>query len=254
MLETKIKSLRQEKPILLMTHLVLGFPSFEENRKTIAAFAQAGVELVELQIPFSEPSADGPLIVRANAESLQRGTTVAQCFQFVNEVCHDFQDVNFLLMTYTNILFAKGMDCALIDAKKAGVCGFIIPDLPPEESEDWMVQCKNGEMANVLIMTPTSSTQRLAFIGQQSTGLVYCVGRRGVTGLKTDFGLVLSKQIEMYSRSTSLPLALGFGVKSAEDVAFLTGKVDIAVLGSKLIELHLEAGAAGVFAFLDQVR
>jgi len=254
MLEAKIKGLAQEKPILLMTHLVLGFPSFEENRKTVAAFANAGVELVELQFPFSEPSADGPVIVKANADSLENHTSIEECYRFATEMVALHPEVNFLLMTYVNILFAQGMKSSLSKAKAAGFKGFIIPDLPPEELGDWEQDCQTNEMANVLIMTPTSSKERLNLIGKKSNGLVYCVGRKGVTGLKTDFGDSLSQQIKEYRSATSLPLALGFGVKSAEDVAFLVGKVDIAVIGSKLIEVQLSEGAAGVESFLKQVR
>jgi len=254
MLETKIQELRKEKPILLMTHLVLGYPSFEANRQTIAAFANAGVELVELQFPFSEPSADGPAIVKANAESLANDTHIETCYQFAAEVTAAYPEINFLLMTYVNILFAQGMEFSLQKAKQAGLVGFIIPDLPPEESEEWAALCKAEDMANVLIMTPTSTPERLTMIGHKSTGLVYSVGRKGVTGLKTNFGEPLSAQIAAYRKATTLPLALGFGVKSAQDVAFLVGKVDIAVIGSKLIEVQLQEGAAGVQAFLNQVR
>src|SRR3989339_2163524 len=103
MLETKIRAELQTKPILLMTHLVLGYPSFEENEKVIGAMAQAGVELVELQIPFSEPSADGPVIALANAQSLKGGTKVDQCLAFAKEVAHAFPRINFLFMTYLNL-------------------------------------------------------------------------------------------------------------------------------------------------------
>ncbi|OGH00200.1 MAG: tryptophan synthase subunit alpha [Candidatus Lambdaproteobacteria bacterium RIFOXYD1_FULL_56_27] len=254
MLETKIRAELQTKPILLMTHLVLGYPSFEENEKVIGAMAQAGVELVELQIPFSEPSADGPVIVNANAESLAKGTKVEQCFEFAAKMTGLYPKVGFLFMTYTNILFARGMDQFLERSLAAGLQGFIIPDLPIEESQDWRRNCHKAQMANVLIMTPTSTEARLKEIGQASTGLVYSVGRRGVTGLKTQFDLGLEAQIRRFKAATKLPLALGFGVKSPEDVAFLSGKADLAVIGSKLIELHQEAGVEAVGRFLGSLR
>ncbi|MDT8445913.1 MAG: tryptophan synthase subunit alpha [bacterium] len=254
MLETKIQAHLQKRPILLMTHLVLGYPSFEENEKAIAAMAAAGVELIELQIPFSEPSADGPVIVKANAASLASGTKVAQCFAFAQKVCGAYPEVSFLFMTYANIVFAKGEAEFLQQSKAVGLKGFIIPDLPPEESEDWRAACEEAAMDNVLIMAPTSTQSRLERIGRESRGLVYSVGRKGVTGLNTDFGEGIEAQIDRYRAATDLPLALGFGVKSAEDVAFLTGKVDIAVIGSKLITLHEQSGAAALETFLGQVR
>lgn len=254
MLETKLKELKAQRPILLMTHLVLGYPSFEENLKAIEAMSEAGVELIELQIPFSEPSADGPVIVRANAASLERGTKVDRCFEFAAQVCAKFPQVNFLFMTYYNLVCARGEERFLAESKAAGIQGFILPDLPPEESEAWRAACKEAGLDNVLIMTPTSSPARLAKIGQESSGLVYSVGRKGVTGLKTDFGQEIEDQIARYRAATDLPLALGFGVKSKTDVDFLIGKVDIAVIGSKLIELHETEGAQALGPFLKSIR
>lgn len=254
MLETKLNELKGQKPILLMTHLVLGYPSFEENEKAIEAMAQAGVELVELQIPFSEPSADGPVIVRANAASLERGTKVTPCFEFAKKVCAKYPKINFLFMTYSNLVFAKGEAAFLEASKDAGIKGFVLPDLPPEESVDWRADCQKAGLDNVLIMTPTSTDERLAKIGQESTGLVYSVGRKGVTGLATAFDEEIETQIARYRRATKLPLAMGFGVKSPEDVAFLSGKVDIAVIGSKLITLHETEGAAALAPFLKSLR
>src|SRR3989339_1561870 len=105
MLQANLEAAKQKAPILLMTHLVLGYPSFEENRAAIAAMDQAGVELVELQIPFSEPSADGPVIALANAQSLKGGTKVDQCLAFAKEVAHAFPRINFLFMTYLNLCY-----------------------------------------------------------------------------------------------------------------------------------------------------
>src|SRR5512137_2376746 len=127
MLEHAIRSARNKKEILLMTHLVLGYPSFAENRKLIDQMADAGVELIELQIPFSEPTADGPVILKANDEALKRGVTVAQCFDFAREVCAADPGTAFLFMTYYNILFAQGVAQFVATAKQIGIRGCIVP-------------------------------------------------------------------------------------------------------------------------------
>ncbi len=253
-LEAFIRQELSEKPILLMTHLVLGYPSLEENKKTLAAMVAAGVELIELQIPFSEPSADGPILVRANAQSLERGTKVEDCMEFAQELCREFPKTTFLFMTYYNILYKRGVSLFLEQAQAAGIKGLIIPDLPWEEAGEVIQGSKQRGLSNILIFTPTHQPNRLALLGAHSQGLVYCVGRRGVTGQKTDFSPALAAQIALYRQHTRLPLALGFGVAGKEDVDFLVGKADIAVIGTKLIQLHQEAGAQGVGAFLSELR
>ena len=253
-LEAKIREELKSKGILLMTHLVLGYPSFEENRRTIAAMAEAGVELIELQIPFSEPSADGPVIVKANAESLERGTRVSECLVFAKEIAAEFPQTCFLFMTYYNILFKAGESNFLDAAKSAGIQALIIPDLPVEEAESLIQGCRERGLSNILIFTPTHREDRLKELAAKAEGFIYSVGRKGITGQKTDFGQEMTAQIERYREATDLPLALGFGVSSKEDVDFLVGKVDIAVIGTKMIQVHRSSGAKGVGEFLSQLR
>ena len=254
MLEQYIREQRVRKDILLMTHLVLGYPSFEANRDMIAQMAAAGVELIELQIPFSEPTADGPVILEANDQSLKRGATVAACFDFAKEVCAAYPDVKFLFMTYYNILFMRGIDNFIAAAQASGARGVILPDLPPEEGADYLAACRRHGVDSIFIFTPTSSRERLETLAQVAQGFVYCVGRRGVTGGKTTFDAELSALIERYRGATRLPLALGFGIQERADVDFLKGKADIAVLGTKLLRLQAEQGAAAVGAFLRGLR
>ena len=254
MLEDMIRQRKSENEILLMTHLVLGYPSFEENRKVISQMAEAGVELIELQIPFSEPTADGPVILRANSQSLENQTKVTECLKFAEESCKTYPEVSFLFMTYYNIIFVFGEKKFLAKAKEIGIKGFIIPDLPPEEAGDWLSGCRGHSLDSVFIFTPTHSGERLKEIATAAQGFIYCVGRRGVTGKRTDFDDSLSGQISRYRNATNLPLALGFGVQEKADIDFLTGKVDIAVIGSKLIELHEKEGVKAVGDFLSSLR
>ncbi len=254
MLENTIEDGKKDREILLMTHLVLGYPSFEENRKSIEAMAEAGVELVELQIPFSEPTADGPVILKANGKSIENGTRVEECFDFAEKVCKDFPKVSFLYMTYYNIVFTFGEKQFADRSKKIGIKGFIIPDLPPEEAGNWLKECRRNSLDSVFIFTPTHSKERLKRISKVASGFVYCVGRRGVTGEKTDFDQSLADQIKLYGEATNLPLALGFGVRDKADIDFLKGKIDIAVIGSRLIEIHQESGAIAVGEFLKSIR
>jgi len=254
MLEETIRKHRQLKPMLIMSHLVLGYPSFEENRKIIDVMARSGVELVELQIPFSEPTADGPVILKANGLSIKNGTKVQQCFDFAAEVSQTYPEVSFLIMTYYNIVFVQGESEFIKKAKKSGIKGFIIPDLPPEEADGWLKLCLDEQMNSIFIFTPTHTQQRLVEISQVANGFVYCIGRRGGTGTKTEFDSTLAQQIEKYRLATKLPIALGFGIQEKSDIDFLHGKVDIAVIGSQLITVQEQMGVAGVEDFLKNIR
>ncbi|MBF0454164.1 MAG: tryptophan synthase subunit alpha [Magnetococcales bacterium] len=246
----------QEKPILLMSHLVLGYPSLEENRQVIAQMVAGGVDLMELQIPFSEPIADGPMIARANQVALDGGFKVREGLAFIAEMVQE-HPIPFLIMTYYNILVAYGVEDFIREAARMGVKGLIIPDLPPQEAGqamDWCREHGGGELDWIQLMTPTSSDARLAEIGHNASGFVYCVARKGVTGNQTDFGKELATFIKRCRAATTLPLAVGFGVKSREDVAQLTGLADIAVIGTAAIHIHEAQGAEAVGQFFSTLR
>jgi tryptophan synthase alpha chain len=252
-LEEQIKTRLQDRKILLMTHLVLGYPSFEINRQVITQMVENGVDLIELQIPFSEPMADGPMILKANQESISSGTTVKDCLQFAGEITTEFH-IPFLFMTYYNILFKYGVAEFINRAYDINIQGFIIPDLPPEEGKEYIEQVKKQNMAPIQIFAPTSTEERMKLLAENGAGFIYCVARRGVTGKKTDFDQDFSGYMERCRRATKLPLAVGFGIRAKEDVDFLTGKADIAVIGTETIRLVDEKGAEAVGPFIASLR
>ncbi|MDH3394076.1 MAG: tryptophan synthase subunit alpha, partial [Desulfobulbaceae bacterium] len=159
-LEKQLRAARAEKDILLMTHLVLGYPSFEVNREVIKQMVENGVDVIELQIPFSEPMADGPVIMMANQEAIAKGAKVKQCFEFAAEMAATY-DIPFLFMTYYNILFKYGEEEFFKKAKEIGIKGFIVPDLPPEEGEKYLGLTKKYELAPIQIFAPTSKEERM---------------------------------------------------------------------------------------------
>jgi tryptophan synthase alpha chain len=254
MLEHHIRKEREQKEILLMTHLVLGYPSFDANRRVIEQMVNAGVELIELQIPFSEPMSDGPVILKANDLALKSGTTVAACFDFAKEICAQYPQVAFLFMTYCNVMFMHGTSAFVAKAKELGVRGLIIPDLPPEEAEEYMSACEDQGIDPIFIFTPTNTKERLKELAKVGRGFIYCVGRRGVTGIKTQFDAELQNLIDSYKNATELPIALGFGIQKRADVDFLKGTVDIAVLGTQVMRIQDKDGIEAVGAFLQGLR
>lgn len=252
-LEQTLKSVLEQKKILLMTHLVLGYPSFEVNRQVIAQMVENGVDLIELQIPFSEPVADGPMIVKANQKALAGGVKVRDCLDFAAEMTAA-HDIPFLFMTYYNILFKYGVADFVKKAGQIGIRGFIIPDLPPEEGSEFLAAAKDQELAPVQIFAPTSTDERMRYLADNGAGLIYCVARRGVTGKKTAFDADFNAYIKRCRAATNLPLAVGFGIRGREEVAYLEGKADIAVIGTETIRLVDEQGPEAVGPFIKSLR
>lgn len=249
MLETYLKDRLKDKNILLMTHIVLGYPSFDASFQIIEAMIKAGVDLMELQIPFSEPTADGPVIVKANQSALGSGVTVRDCLALAEKAAHTF-DIPFLIMSYYNILFKYGVDQFIRNISNIGLKGAIVPDLPPEEGQDYLNAMQKHNLAPILIYSPTTSLDRMKYLNDFAEGFIYCVARKGVTGQNTKFSDELTTYISRCREATSLPLALGFGVKEKADIDFLKGKADIAVIGTQTIRIMEEKGVGAVGDFI----
>jgi len=253
MLEAYIKDRLQEKEILLMTHLVIGYPDLESSFRIVEKMVAAGVDLMELQIPFSEPIADGPVILHANQKSLAGGTTVRHCLDFARKAASTFH-IPFLFMSYYNILYRHGVSQFTQVMSDYGLKGAIVPDLPPEEGTEYLEAMAANRLDPILIFSPATSNERMQYLASHGQGFVYCVARKGVTGGQTAFSDELDRYLVRCRQATDLPLALGFGVKGKADIDFLKGRADIAVIGTQTIRLVDQAGVAGVTAFIEGLR
>jgi len=252
-LEQYLKDRRQKQEILLMTHIVLGHPHFDTSLRLVESMVAAGVDLIELQIPFSEPIADGPVILRANQEALNAGSSVEKCFDVASEVARRF-DIPFLFMSYYNVLFRRGVTSFVTRMQEAGLRGAIVPDLPPEEAGEYLSAMQENLLSPIFIYSPNTTDERLKKIAEYAGGFIYCVARKGVTGSSTAFSMDLAGYLERARAATSLPLAVGFGVKDKADVDFLRGKADIAVVGSETLRALERGGLAAVGPFLSGLR
>ena len=244
-LQSFIAERKKDKDLLVMAHVVCGYPSFEDNLKELEIMAEAGVDIVELQFPFSEPSADGPLFVHANEQSLKSGTTVDQGFELMAEVSARFS-FKVLMMGYYNTAFKMGEDVFIQRLKAAGGVGFILPDLPIEEAGDLHKLAADAGIEPVILMTPTSSDKRLAQLGAASRGMVYAVARKGVTGSKTNMGDDVIALIERCRQHTDVPIGVGFGISSKQDMDFLRGHADMAIIGTAALKIWEQSGAEGL--------
>jgi tryptophan synthase alpha chain len=252
-LESYIRKRLEKKDILLMTHTVLGYPSIKDSFRIIESMVEAGVDLMELQIPFSEPMADGPVIVRANQEALKQGVSVEDCLDIAEQAARSF-DIPFLFMTYYNIPFCYGVEKFVASMARRGLYGAIIPDLPVEEGDDYLKAMQMNDLSPILIFSPTTSDERMRQINASARGFIYCVARKGVTGANTAFSDDLALYLNRCRNASGLPLAVGFGIRNRRDVDFLRGKADIAVIGSQILRMVEEKGIASVGEFVRGLR
>jgi tryptophan synthase alpha chain len=248
-LEDQIRRRLRHKPLLIMTHIVIGYPSFRESWALARSMVEAGVDLMELQIPFSEPMADGPVILAANQQALEAGASVSKCFEFARELSAQVP-IPLLFMSYYNIAFRYGLARFAADTKQAGVVGAIVPDLPPEEGSEYLEAMRGQALDPVLLLAPNTPEERMRMIASRGSGLLYCVARKGVTGAKTDFSEDLTNYLARARRASSLPLALGFGLKGRADVDFVRGKADVAVVGSESLRVLNESGLRATSDFI----
>ena len=252
MLEQYIKDRLQQKDLLLMTHIVLGYPSYDDSMRLVEAMVEAGVDLMELQIPFSEPMADGPVILKANAEALKAGATMEKSLEMAEKITAAF-DIPFLFMTYYNILYKYGVEDFVAKMNDINIKGAIIPDLPPEEGSDYLQAMQKHGLDPVHIFTPNSPMERKQYLNQHTSGFMYTVARKGVTGKDTKFGDELGGYLAECRQATDLPLALGFGVKSKQDYEFIRGKADVAIIGSEAIRVMENDGVDAVGPFIKSI-
>jgi tryptophan synthase alpha chain len=249
MLEQHIRQKLQTKPLLLMTHIVIGYPSLRESWALAHSMVEAGVDLMELQIPFSEPMADGPVILKANQDALAAGATVSKCLEFASDLAKQVP-IPLLYMSYYNIVFKHGAQRFAGEMKRAGLYGAIVPDLPIEEGAEYASAMAAEGLAAVPLFAPNTPEPRMRLLAEGGSGMVYCVARKGVTGAKTDFSSELGDYLARARRATALPLAVGFGLKNKADVDFLRGKVDIAIIGTESLRILEESGVRAVGEFI----
>ncbi|MBF0278176.1 MAG: tryptophan synthase subunit alpha [SAR324 cluster bacterium] len=239
-----IRERLQQKQILLMTHVVVGYPSLDDNWTMLEMMQQSGVDLVELQMPFTEPSADGPLFVKANQQALKNGIRRDDYFEFMRKATAAF-DFKILMMGYYNPVFVMGHHEFCRELHKNESCGFILPDLPVEEFGDLFEYSRQYELSPILVCAPTNTPERLRQVLAHGSGFLYCAARKGVTGTKTTLDQSQDGFISRCREISDLPLALGFGLSEAADIQQLHGKVEIAIVGSALLHSWQENGPQG---------
>lgn len=241
----------------LMTHIVGGYPSLDESEKIVRAMSEAGADLIEIQIPFSDPTADGPVIVGANVAARENGVTTRQVLEMSGRLAREL-DTPILTMTYINPVFAYGVEKFINDIASLGISGVIIPDCPPEEDLGAIAAANKAKIAFVPLVAPSTDDERMKYLGSVSLSpFVYAVMRLGVTGKKTEIGNDTASYCAKVGNLTGKKVAAGFGIRERSQVIELEGKADCAIVGSAVTEavrLAEEAGKDAAAAAGEMVR
>ena len=253
-LEENIKKLLKKKDILLVSHVVLGYPDLKIGMESVEKMVEAGVELIELQIPFSDPQADGPFFTKAQQDAIEQNIKLSDCFEFAEKVSEKHQETNFLFMTYFNIVFQYGIEAFIKKASEVGVRGIILPDLPIEEADEYVQYCDQYGVAPIFMFAPNTQEERMRAINKKARGFVYCQARAGVTGTHTKFGDRELAYIQKCRANTDLPIAFGFGIQEKNDIDFLRGKVDIAICCTQAVRVLAKEGPEAMGNFLKNLR
>jgi tryptophan synthase alpha chain len=238
-IQSRFKKIAKKSEKALITYTMVGYPSQKATISVIRGLVKGGADIIELGFPFSDPLADGPVIQNASTISLEKGTHLSDFFSLVKKIRKE-TDIPLVLMTYTNILYHQGYDRFFRAAKKAGIDGFIIPDMTIEESKEYLDAAKKHKADTIFLVSPNTSRSRLQKIVKQTTGFLYLVSVYGTTGMQTRIqkytidALKKTKKIANFK----IPVGIGFGVSTPNDVKYyIKNGADAVIIGSVFIKL-----------------
>lgn len=232
--------------------LTCGDPDLETTEKLIGAIAEAGADLIELGIPFSDPTAEGPVIQDANLRALSAGTTTDKIFDMVRRV-RQTVSIPMVFMTYANVIFSYGADRFLKTAAEIGMNGIIVPDVPFEEKQEFEPLCQKYGLDQISMIAPTSH-DRIRAIAEQANGFLYCVSSLGVTGTRTAITTDIGAMVKLVKEVKDIPCAVGFGISTPEQAESMCRQADGAIVGSAIVKLIAQYGRDSVQPVADYVR
>lgn len=242
-LALQFQRLRERGEGALVVFVTAGDPSIEATEQLVLTIAEAGADVVEVGIPFSDPLADGPTIQASTFRALQQGVTPVQVLEMMARL-REQVEIPLVAMTYTNPVWQLGMERFAHLAKEAGVDGVIMTDMPPDEAEQWHAIAHQHGLDTIFLVAPTSTPERMRLVAQRSSGFVYCVSRTGVTGERERMPEEVPRMTEAMRRFTHLPLCVGFGISRPDHVRAVCQVADGAVVGSAVVSL-VARGAGG---------
>ena len=232
--------------------ITCGDPSLEITEQLVYAMEEAGADLIELGIPFSDPTAEGPVIQEANVRALAGGVTTDKIFDMVEKI-RKKTSVPMVFMTYANVVFSYGIERFVSKAAEVGMNGLILPDVPFEEKEEFDTVCKAYGLDLISLIAPTSH-ERIAQIAKDAEGFVYCVSSLGVTGTRTNITTDIGAMVKLVKQTKNIPCAVGFGISTPEQANKMASQSDGAIVGSAIVKLCAKYGADCVPYVQEYVR
>lgn len=215
--------------------ITCGDPNLETTAAVIREAVKNGADLIELGIPFSDPTAEGPVIQGANLRALNGGVTTDKIFDLVREIRHDIE-VPMVFMTYSNVVFSYGAEKFISSCNRIGIDGLILPDLPYEEKDEFQPLCKQYDVELISLIAPTSES-RIAMIAKEAEGFIYVVSSLGVTGVRSEIKTDLRAIVSVIRENTNVPCAIGFGISTPEQARKMADISDGAIVGSAIIKI-----------------
>lgn len=229
-----------------------GDPSLDVTEKIVYAMVEAGADLIELGIPFSDPTAEGPVIQGANLRALSGGVTTDKVFDLVRKI-RTKTDVPMVFMTYANVVFSYGSERFISTCSEIGIDGLILPDIPYEEKDEFDGICKQYGLDLVSLIAPTSH-DRISMIASDANGFVYCVSSLGVTGTRSEITTDIGAMVELVKKAKDIPCAVGFGISTPEQARQMAAKADGVIVGSAIVKLCAQYGEECVPYVRDYVK
>ena len=229
-----------EKGKAFIAFLTCGDPDTETTARAVRAAAENGADLIELGIPFSDPTAEGPVIQGANLRALNGGVTTDKVFALVREIRQDVS-VPLVFMTYANVVYSYGAERFVSTCAEVGIDGLILPDLPFEEKEEFLAPCRSHGVDLISMIAPTSEN-RIAMIAREAEGFLYLVSSLGVTGVRSEINTDLESIVRIIRENTAVPCAIGFGISTPEQARRMAAISDGAIVGSAIVRLMEQYG------------
>jgi tryptophan synthase alpha chain len=239
-IEATFKRLKKEGKKAFIPYIMAGDPSLEKTKEVVLLFDECGADIIELGVPFSDPLADGPTIQRASERALRNGVTLRKVISLVKEL-RQITRIPVVLMTYYNPVFKYGEKNFVEDARDAGVDGVIIPDLPPDEAEDFIKLSRKTAIDTVFLLAPTSDEDRIKKVAKASRGFIYYVSITGITGAALLLDGSMEILISKIRKHTEKPIAVGFGVSKPEEASAVARVSDAVIVGSAIVKRLYES-------------
>lgn len=224
-----------------MPFLTCGDPDLETTERIIYALVEAGADLIELGIPFSDPTAEGPVIQSASERALQAGVTTDKVFAMVKRIRQQVS-IPLVFMTYANVVYSYGLERFFKESAEVGINGIILPDVPYEEKTEFSIPCQEKGLDFISLIAPTSA-ERIELIAQEATGFIYLVSSLGVTGVRDEIQSDIGSLVQAVQKATTIPIAIGFGIGNASQAKNMATYADGVILGSAIMKLVADYGS-----------